>query len=236
MTLTWPDAVLWGPSAVGLWLPNAPLPALGHIIGARSRHNRPAYRLVARRASLPADELATVGGLRVQNLQAALVDALAVMEPHQADDLFSWVLTRKKVNTELFAQAVSRRCGARGIPAARRYLDMAKSGAASQGELKAHALLRRAGITGWVGNAEIRVADGTIYQADIFFEAERVIAEVDGYAYHSGRQAFQRDRTKHNKLATAGYQVLHLTWEDITVNQARTAQTIRAALRRADSR
>lgn len=43
----------------------------------------------------------------------------------------------------------------------------------------------------------------------------RLVIEVDGYAYHSGDDRFQRDRTKQNALLAAGWRVLRFTWADL---------------------
>jgi very-short-patch-repair endonuclease len=44
---------------------------------------------------------------------------------------------------------------------------------------------------------------------------QRLVAEVDGYAYHANRRAFERDRERDAALAAAGYTVLRLTWRQL---------------------
>ena len=61
-------------------------------------------------------------------------------------------------------------------------------------------------------------------------EAELVIAEVDGYAIHSRRETFQRDRTKQNRVAAAGYVVLRFTWEDLAQRPHHVVAKLRAVL------
>ena len=39
--------------------------------------------------------------------------------------------------------------------------------------------------------------------------------EVDGYAYHSTRHAFERDRARDAALQAAGYRVVRFTWRQI---------------------
>lgn len=38
---------------------------------------------------------------------------------------------------------------------------------------------------------------------------------VDGYAFHSSRRAFERDRRRDAKLQSAGFRVLRVTWRQI---------------------
>jgi len=43
----------------------------------------------------------------------------------------------------------------------------------------------------------------------------RLALEADGYRWHSGRQAWQRDLRRRNALTAAGWEVLHATWSDL---------------------
>ena len=50
------------------------------------------------------------------------------------------------------------------------------------------------------------------YVVDALWPKERVIVEVDGYAYHAHRAAFERDRRRDQQLIAAGYRVIRITW------------------------
>jgi very-short-patch-repair endonuclease len=58
----------------------------------------------------------------------------------------------------------------------------------------------------------VRVAG---WEVDAFWPRERLIVEVDGYAYHGNRAAFERDRRKDAALAAAGYTVIRVTWRQL---------------------
>ena len=53
------------------------------------------------------------------------------------------------------------------------------------------------------------------YEVDFLWPGERLVVEVDGYAYHSNRRAFERDRERDATLAAAGYTVLRVTWRQL---------------------
>ena len=55
------------------------------------------------------------------------------------------------------------------------------------------------------------------YEVDMLWREQRLIVEVDGYAYHSGRAAFERDRRRDAALQAAGYRVVPFTWRQITL-------------------
>jgi very-short-patch-repair endonuclease len=50
------------------------------------------------------------------------------------------------------------------------------------------------------------------HELDLLWREQRLVVEVDGYAYHSGRAAFERDRVRDAELLASGFRVLRLTW------------------------
>ena len=53
------------------------------------------------------------------------------------------------------------------------------------------------------------------WEVDALWPACTLVVEVDGYAYHGNRAAFERDRRKDAALVAAGYRVLRVTWRQI---------------------
>jgi very-short-patch-repair endonuclease len=95
----------------------------------------------------------------------------------------------------------------------------------SQAEEALLALLRRADIEEPAMNV---VLAG--FEVDCLWQLQRLIVEVDGFAHHSSRAAFQRDRTRTLALTAAGYRVIRVTWEDIMRRPEATARCIALAL------
>ena len=54
------------------------------------------------------------------------------------------------------------------------------------------------------------------YEVDCVWRRERVIVEIDGFAFHSSRDSFERDRARDAALTAAGYRVMRVTWRQIT--------------------
>jgi very-short-patch-repair endonuclease len=77
----------------------------------------------------------------------------------------------------------------------------------SEAERRLKALCRAANLP--MPRTNARVAG---YEVDAFWPAQRLVVEVDGWRYHSTRQAFERDRRKDAALQVAGYRVLRVTW------------------------
>ncbi len=53
------------------------------------------------------------------------------------------------------------------------------------------------------------------HEVDFHWRSERLILEVDGYAYHRSRAAFERDRRRDAELGAAGLRVLRVTWRQV---------------------
>jgi very-short-patch-repair endonuclease len=81
----------------------------------------------------------------------------------------------------------------------------------SEAERRLTQLCKAAGLPPPRTNA--RVAG---YEVDAYWPAERLIVEVDGWAYHRTREAFERDRRKDAALQAAGYRVIRITWRRLT--------------------
>ena len=54
--------------------------------------------------------------------------------------------------------------------------------------------------------------------------------EVDGFAFHTDPETFERDRRKQNALVLAGYQVLRFTWLDLTEYPERVLALVQRAI------
>lgn len=64
----------------------------------------------------------------------------------------------------------------------------------------------------------------------MFWLEQRLIAELDGRAYHAGDDAFEVDRERDATLVAAGYSVLRLTWRRLTHHPEREAARLRSVL------
>jgi very-short-patch-repair endonuclease len=54
------------------------------------------------------------------------------------------------------------------------------------------------------------------HEVDFVWPGHRLVVEVDGYAFHSHRGSFERDRRRDAELAGLDYRVIRITWRQIT--------------------
>lgn len=81
----------------------------------------------------------------------------------------------------------------------------------SEAERRLLALLRRAQLKPSATNTKLAG-----HEVDVLFADQRLVVEVDGYAFHRTRAAFERDRRRDADLAAAGFRVVRVTWRALT--------------------
>jgi very-short-patch-repair endonuclease len=68
------------------------------------------------------------------------------------------------------------------------------------------------------------------YEVDMLWRDQRVIVELDGWAYHDERTRFEHDRDKDAALLAAGFPVVRITWRRFTETPGREARRLHAML------
>ncbi len=81
----------------------------------------------------------------------------------------------------------------------------------SEAEARFLDLVRAGGVPSPATNAMVAG-----YEADFLWPRDRVVVEIDGFAYHRDRAAFERDRLRDARLGSMGYRVLRFTWRQLT--------------------
>lgn len=68
------------------------------------------------------------------------------------------------------------------------------------------------------------------YLVDFLWPERRLIVETDGYRYHRGALAFEEDRQRDVELRLQGYEVVRLTYRQVTETPDRAIAAVQAAL------
>jgi hypothetical protein len=230
VALTWPDAIVYGISAIQVWEQEAPVGNTAVIHCASPHQLRPQTGLIPHVVAVPDSDIAIREGVRVQKLTPAVAAALAAMDKKAADSLLAWMVARRRINAEEFAVAVEAHRGRRGYQRLLAYIPRVAGRSASEAEALARSIYLRYGITGWEANVLVKTARGAALSADFLFKELRIIVFIDGRAYHGDRHAFQADRSDQNELIASGYLVLRFTWADITERPDQVAGLTIAAI------
>jgi len=148
----------------------------------------------------------------------ALVDTLTARSPQGARDLLDHALQRRWITPVDLERVMLERSGPapRGQKRLRELYERATTGSRSQAEQRMGLLISRIGEKGWISNYPVRDEAGRIVaEIDFAHPGLKIAIEVDGRAFHSGRQSFERDRERQNMLVVRGWVVLRFTWERI---------------------
>lgn len=80
--------------------------------------------------------------------------------------------------------------------------------------LEARALhaLHHGGLPAPVQQHPVRRPNGAVAELDLAYLPEKVAIELDGWAEHGKRGAFERDRARRNDLTLLGWEVYQFTW------------------------
>lgn len=181
------------------------------------------------RVALDPSAVVSQRGLPVTSRPETILDCLGALSFGRALTLADRALQQAWFTHADIDRRLRESAGRWGNRQIRRIADQLSRGVDAESERRLHALLRSASLTGWVPQYRVATRTGT-FRVDVAFPHRRLAIEVDGYAYHSGDLAFQRDRTRQNALIAAGWQVLRFTWSDIVERPQYVIAQIRALL------
>lgn len=170
---------------------------------------------------------------RVARLEAIDVDVrsrLPITAPARTvldlGSVLEWRAFRRAVNEALVGKLVrendlrlvlGRYRGARGGPQLRRLLADGRGPSLTRSEAERR-LLDLLAVHGMsVPETNVRLGR---YEVDFLWRAERMVVEVDGYAFHSTRRSFERDRLRDAELQAQGFAVVRVTWRQIVETPA----------------
>src|SRR3954447_21697366 len=94
-------------------------------------------------------------------------------------------------------------------------------------ERAAHAVFLQAGLPAPKCNTPVPTADGPL-EVDFLWPDQRLIVEADSFAWHSTRQAFERDRRRDQLLGAKGWTVVRVTWRQINHDPKEVIATLGA--------
>ena len=205
-------AVLSHQSAAALWSIRGTAKSRIDVIAPRDLRPRPG--LHPHRALLPADEVTVFDGIPTTTPARTLLDLAAVV-PRQA-------LERALNEAEILRlpgphELLDRHPRRRGAATLRTLLLTSSSPIPTRTELEDKFLTF---LDDW-GFARPHVNTMVdVYEVDAVWRDAKLIVELDGFATHGTRRAFERDRARDRRLQAAGWRVIRLTWRQLDGGEA----------------
>ncbi|MGI8804124.1 MAG: type IV toxin-antitoxin system AbiEi family antitoxin domain-containing protein [Thermoleophilaceae bacterium] len=223
-----PEALLSHRSAAALWELRADASGGADVsVPGASRRSRSGIRL-HRTRSIDARDRAIRYGIPVTSVARTLLDLAVTVAPREFERAFEEADRRGRVSVATVERLLERSPGHHGAgPLAALVAEDRAAAAFTRSELEACflTLCRDAGLPRPLVN--VRVAG---YEVDAVWPQERLVVELDGYAFHRTRRAFERDRAKDAVLQRAGYRVVRVTYRMLAKDPAAVAATVWSVL------
>jgi very-short-patch-repair endonuclease len=184
---------------------------------------------IYRARSLEARDHRRVDGIPATTPARTLLDLAAVIPIADLEVVCADAHARGLVNCVDLAEELSCHRGRRGAKALGSLAALAAGGGLtrSEAERRMRALVRAAALPDPKTNARV-----DRLEVDLLWPDQKVIVEVDGYAFHAGRHSFERDRERDAILTSRGYVVVRVTWRQLLTRRDAVIARIAAALAR----
>lgn len=222
-------ALLSHRSAAALWslgpytIESAPMDVTVIERDSGRRHGIRAHRVHA----LAPDEATTRRRIPTTTPARTLLDLAAEVSGRELEAAVAEAERRRLATDRQVLALIARYPTRRGTRALRRLLDRGTRPALTRSEAEERflALIRRAQLA----PPEVNVLVGR-YEVDFLWREQRGVVEIDGFAHHSDRVAFERDRRRDADLAAEGYTVVRITWRQIVEEPATVVARVAQAL------
>jgi very-short-patch-repair endonuclease len=202
-----PGAVLSHRSAAALWAIRPT--GRSRIEITTPSQLRPRPGLHPHRAVLPQDEITTHDGIPTTTPARTLLDLAAVTTRQTLERALDEAEVLRLSGPQTLLDRYPRRTGTKNL---RTLLLDARSPTPTRNDFEDRllALLDDHGLPRPETNT---VVEG--FEVDAAWREAKLIVELDGFATHGTRKAFERDRKRDRRLQAAGWRVIRLTWQQL---------------------
>lgn len=210
-------AVLSHSTAAALWelLPQSPTRATAPVTLSATRDVRPRFHGVRyhRVSSLCADETTYLECLPLTTPARTLLDLAGSLGTRELEQVLARADRQGLLDRGQLERLLARYPRRRGRSRLRTLLGapVDLTFTRSEAEERFLSLVRKAGLHPPEMNVVVRGIE-----VDALWRQERLVVEIDGFAFHSSPEAFERDRQRDGTLAAAGLRVMRVTWRQLT--------------------
>jgi very-short-patch-repair endonuclease len=192
---------------------------------SRGRLGRPGIRLHQVKGHLQ-DETEREG-IPVTSVARTLFDLAEVVDARQLEKAFEEADRLGLLKLRELEALCERSKGRKGLRTIRALIATAHEPAMTRSRLEQQfaALCHRYGLPRPVRNVRFLGRE-----ADVVWPRQKLIVELDGFAFHRHRAAFERDRTRDARLQAAGYRVIRLTHRRLEDEPATVVEELRRLL------
>jgi very-short-patch-repair endonuclease len=197
-------------------------------VTAPSRHNLPGIRCHYARELHP-DDITVVDSIPVTSVGRTYLDLAEVLNHARLIDVLEDGQRQSKLDVSAIRAVIARNGGRHGItPLQDAVSELTDEPPLLQSELER--AFRHLVRTYHLPEPQFNVyVEGEL--VDVVWPEQRLIVEVDGWRWHSGRKAFGNDRRRDRKLLRAHWRPVRFTYDQVMLDQAGVAAEISELLR-----
>lgn len=171
-----------------------------------------------------------VEGIPVTTGVRTVLDLCRCLPLEQAVAAGDSALRKRRVSLPELVDAAAQLPPALGRPQVRAVVERLDPLSGSVLESLCRLLLEDAGLRPFETQHVVRFGRRTIGRVDFAWPEQRLVVEVDGYAFHADRETYRNDRRRGNALVLAGWRVLRFSWEDVVGSPEVVVEQVRRAL------
>jgi hypothetical protein len=229
------DAVLSHRSAARLWQIRPWGGAFVELTVGANRGQKPRKGIrVHRSGELHAWEIDEEDGIPVTSVARTLLDLAAVVPAHHLRRAVERSVQLDLYDHRAVLRTLAAHPGRPGSPALVALLDdLHDNGTASATRSDLEALFLQLCLDHGLPRPQVNHVDQG-RELDFRWPSQRVVVETNGFAFHRSRAAFEDDHDKRLRLEAAGWQVISLTWRQVTNRPDEVLQHVRRALAQTD--
>jgi very-short-patch-repair endonuclease len=216
------DGIVSSYPAAVLWDLRPPREGPMDVIAPRKLRSRPGIRI--HQATLHPADITRRHGIPTTSAARTILD-LAASEPLEAERALNEAGLQRRISARSLNEQFSRYPHHRGTTSLTKLLDTEPHLTRSDAEIIMRDLIRRAGLA--QPEANVRVEG---FEVDLVWRAQRLVVEIDSWAFHSMRRSFEQDRRRDQRLITAGWRVIRITGRQLTFEPELVVATLATAL------
>jgi very-short-patch-repair endonuclease len=159
-----------------------------------------------------ADERTVLDGIPLTTPARTLLDLAGDAHGRMLEGVLAAALRRGLVGEGALSKLLERHPTLRGTSRLRALMSSGQAPALtpSEAEERFLAAIRRAQLPAPETNVMV-----CGYEVDFYWRSAKLVAEIDGFEFHSSRKMFEADRRREGILAAAGVRVIRITWRQL---------------------
>ena len=185
--------------------------------------------LVIHRSIVPPRDTAGRDGVLCTSAARTVFDLAVLARPEEVERVMIAADSLRILNRPRLQELIDGSPGRRGVRTLRDLLSADAIRVRSEAEIEMLSVCRLAGVPEPIVNGVVAGIE-----VDLNWPELRLVAEVDGWRFHGGRERANADRDRDQRLLVAGWQVVRFTRDQIAADPAGSAHRLAeiAAIRR----